>query len=584
VSSGFNGTYEEWLSSIRGENGRAIELRIEGDMIQWRYSGDIFWYDLMSLSKIQGLQGEHGKNGIDGLVPYVGSNGTWWIGDLDTGVKATQESLDGLEGGHGQVPYIGTNGHWWIGSIDTGIRARGVDGLSAFELFKQAHPTFTGSEFDWITQLIHGANWKTYHTVTFNTMGGNVIAPQVVEEGKKIVRPEDPVKQGHRFEGWFVGNERWVFIGFAVTETLELSARWSPKTYPITYQLNGGMNHPQNPNHITYGVPLLLEDPTKVGHDFIGWFINNELTDVFDQTTIIDRPITLYAKWSASTYLITYNLDGGVNHPSNPQSYVYGTTLSFFAPSRADYSFSGWFLNDSFTSPIQGITSSTFGAVTVYAKWTSTSIIPVTGISFPNTLLGFTSTGVYQLVATVSPSDATNKTLTWSSNNSAAISVNSSGLITVTSRGTALITATADNGISTNVRISYYYAYNSYVLNEVEPNGSISLADPMLTNGTTIRGYNSSKSDGDYFAVILTESFSYRLSLFPDYSIDTDYFLVGLLDSGGNVIKAGIKVSSSERLLEYSVPTSGIYYIVVLYSSSSPYSSGMGYRAYSRWI
>lgn len=29
-----------------------------------------------------------GKNGEDGLTPYVGENGNWWIGGTDTGVRA----------------------------------------------------------------------------------------------------------------------------------------------------------------------------------------------------------------------------------------------------------------------------------------------------------------------------------------------------------------------------------------------------------------------------------------------------------------------------------------------------------------
>lgn len=29
-----------------------------------------------------------GKNGEDGVTPYVGENGNWWIGGTDTGVRA----------------------------------------------------------------------------------------------------------------------------------------------------------------------------------------------------------------------------------------------------------------------------------------------------------------------------------------------------------------------------------------------------------------------------------------------------------------------------------------------------------------
>ena len=34
------------------------------------------------------VTGDDGKDGEDGLTPYIGDNGNWWIGDKDTGVQA----------------------------------------------------------------------------------------------------------------------------------------------------------------------------------------------------------------------------------------------------------------------------------------------------------------------------------------------------------------------------------------------------------------------------------------------------------------------------------------------------------------
>lgn len=66
--------------------------------------------------------------GKDGQTPHIGDNGNWWIGDVDTGVKARGE--DGGPGSDGETPYIGENGNWWAGNIDTGVKARGEDGES----------------------------------------------------------------------------------------------------------------------------------------------------------------------------------------------------------------------------------------------------------------------------------------------------------------------------------------------------------------------------------------------------------------------------------------------------------------------
>ncbi len=46
---------------------------------------------------IQGPQGEMGEKGADGLTPYIGSNGNWWIGEEDTGVKASADTVNNNE-------------------------------------------------------------------------------------------------------------------------------------------------------------------------------------------------------------------------------------------------------------------------------------------------------------------------------------------------------------------------------------------------------------------------------------------------------------------------------------------------------
>ena len=73
--------------------------------------------------------GDDGKPGKDGETPYIGENGNWWIGFTDTKVKAAgTDGKDGEKGEDGETPYIGENGNWWIGATDTGVKAVGTDG------------------------------------------------------------------------------------------------------------------------------------------------------------------------------------------------------------------------------------------------------------------------------------------------------------------------------------------------------------------------------------------------------------------------------------------------------------------------
>lgn len=71
--------------------------------------------------------------------------------------------------------------------------------------------------------------------------------------------------------------------------------------------------------------------------------------------------------------------------------------------------------------------------------------ISVTGITIDETLTVYENgTGIIN--ATVTPSDATNKTIIWSSDNESVATVDSTGVVTAVSIGTATITATTQDG------------------------------------------------------------------------------------------------------------------------------------------
>ena len=41
-----------------------------------------------AINGVNGVDGLDGTDGVDGLIPVIGENGNWWIGDYDTGVNA----------------------------------------------------------------------------------------------------------------------------------------------------------------------------------------------------------------------------------------------------------------------------------------------------------------------------------------------------------------------------------------------------------------------------------------------------------------------------------------------------------------
>ncbi|GHT21701.1 hypothetical protein AGMMS4957_10830 [Bacteroidia bacterium] len=72
--------------------------------------------------------------------------------------------------------------------------------------------------------------------------------------------------------------------------------------------------------------------------------------------------------------------------------------------------------------------------------------IHVTGVTLNKTTASLAVNGTEQLTATVQPTNATNRSVTWSSSNTSIATVNTSGLVTAFAAGTATITATTADG------------------------------------------------------------------------------------------------------------------------------------------
>ena len=106
---------------------------------------------------------------------------------------------------------------------------------------------------------------------------------------------------------------------------------------------------------------------------------------------------SLTAHWTPITYTITYELDGGTNAEGNPAGYTYGTGVtSFAAPSKAGYTFKGWYDNVDFSDePVTSISADAHGNITLYAKWEYNYIyipsVPSYGVSAPKAANGTVS-------------------------------------------------------------------------------------------------------------------------------------------------------------------------------------------------
>ena len=130
--------------------------------------------------------GDDGKPGKDGETPYIGENGNWWIGFTDTKVKAAgTDGKDGEKGEDGETPYIGENGNWWIGETDTGVKAVGTDGADGTNGADGLTPSIGENGNWWIGETDTGvkAAGTDGTNGTNGTNGTDGLTPSIGENG-----------------------------------------------------------------------------------------------------------------------------------------------------------------------------------------------------------------------------------------------------------------------------------------------------------------------------------------------------------------------------------------------------------------
>lgn len=111
--NGANG--KDGTDGSAGKDGKSItdtEINSAGELILTLSDGST-----LNVGRVVGRDGADGANGKDGLNGKDGSNG------IDGA-----EGKDGVDGKDGLVPYVGANGNWWIGDKDTLVKAEGKDG------------------------------------------------------------------------------------------------------------------------------------------------------------------------------------------------------------------------------------------------------------------------------------------------------------------------------------------------------------------------------------------------------------------------------------------------------------------------
>ncbi|OXS53798.1 hypothetical protein B1A99_28255 [Cohnella sp. CIP 111063] len=220
--------------------------------------------------------------------------------------------------------------------------------------------------------------------------GGNAPAGGNYVYGSSITVQGNPgglVKTGHTFAGWNTAADG-SGTNYAPAASLTIGpagvilyARWTIDSYAVAYDGNGSTSGSAPAgNSYNYGSIVTVQGNSgslaRTGHTFAGW---NTAADGSGTNyapgaslTIGTSNVTLYAQWTANSYTVSFESNGGT--PVNDQTIVYGQTVaSPNVPTRTGYTFAGWHSDSSLQTPYSFAAPIGAANMTLYAKWTINS-------------------------------------------------------------------------------------------------------------------------------------------------------------------------------------------------------------------
>ncbi len=235
------------------------------------------------------------------------------------------------------------------------------------------------------------AKWKeiisddnTHATILVNLNGGATdeeLAPSSSYElGEVIPSLPTPYLDGYNFVGWFSGENEVVFP-YTVTKTDTLTAKWEKIILKsnIYFDANGGTlpSDTEDTREAIVGERLgILPKPTKLGSEFLGWYIDGNSSQRADVKTIVPEDgLLLVALWEPYGEIVMVEFilasDETINKDFDHFNALKGERIADYLTampiaSRYSYRFIGWFdSNDTQYS----LSSQIKGNLTLYPKW-----------------------------------------------------------------------------------------------------------------------------------------------------------------------------------------------------------------------
>ena len=212
-----------------------------------------------------------------------------------------------------------------------------------------------------------------------NYTGGQDPASKIVNYGSSYGELPNPTRDGYGFAGWYRSRTYKVSSTTIVDDLNDhtLVARWTADTYTVTFDRNDGDTPSTVDSKIVRYGRRYGDLPTvaREGYTFEGWYTDEkEGTRVTRMTRVeITSNQTLYAHWTANTYTVTFDSNGGNTPSSRRKTVTYDAKYGDLATvTRDGYEFAGWYTDRRDGTPV---TSETIVKIksnqTLYAHWTA---------------------------------------------------------------------------------------------------------------------------------------------------------------------------------------------------------------------
>ncbi len=307
---------------------------------------------------------------LTGIVSISGNN---VILTVSPAITATQSANGAINpSGTTSVAYNGSQTYTITPTGGYSVATLTVDGSSVTPATSYTFNSVTANHTITATFALN-----TY-TVTFNPQGGSVSpTTATVTYASTYGTLPTPTQTGYTFNGWFTAASGGSPVTSASTVTITaaqtLYAQWTPNTYTVTFNPEGGSVSPTTTT-VTYASTYgTLPTPTQTGYTFNGWFTAASGGSlVTSATTVaITAAQTLYAQWTPNTYTVTFNPEGGSVSPSTATVTYASTYGTLPTPTQTGYTFNGWFTAASGGVLVTSATTVIITAAqTLYAQWT----------------------------------------------------------------------------------------------------------------------------------------------------------------------------------------------------------------------